>query len=1177
VAFNLHFFVKCKNFKKDIKGHYMKEATLFLGKTPFLCGTKTIEGEVVERFGGKFYKISNFDKMPPFLMNIVSDSDIWMFIASNGALTAGRKNPDNALFPYYTDDRIYDSADITGSKTILRVQRGQKSFLWEPFSNKFEGIYNYLRYIYKNIVGNQLVFEEINYDLGLSFVYTWTSCEKLGIVKKSIITNLDANSVKISLLDGMQNILPPGISRRFQNEYSNLADGYKRNELVEGTTVALYTLSSLPTDKAEPNESLRANTVWSTGLDAATILLSDTQLRKFRCGNAVQKENETKGQRGAYFLCSEFVLQGNEHKKWCFVADLNQDHTGVSQLLQLLQSESNLYLLVEKEVDRSREQLKKLIAAADGFQSTADAANDFRHFSNTTFNILRGGIPAKGYWVDTSDFRRYLNQANKPLVVRYADKLNKLPETLHFQDLLEMGNDNDPDFAKLCLEYLPLTFGRRHGDPSRPWNSFSIETRDEHGNQIYNYQGNWRDIFQNWEALAISFPLFIESMIAKFVNASSADGYNPYRVLKDGFEWEELDPHDEWSNIGYWGDHQIIYLLKLLELSAKYHPGKLQGWLSKPLFSYANIPYRIKPYDELIKDPHNTIEFDDELNQIIIRKVKEVGSSAKLVPDPNGGIYYVNLTEKLLLPLLVKLSNFVPEAGIWMNTQRPEWNDANNALVGYGASMVTLYYIRRYLTFCIDLFDATNNAQYEISTIVKKLFDDIAKGLEENKNILEGPATEQQRKAVLDKLGWAGSNYRQALYHNGFNGQQSKISATQIIDMMRLALQYVDHSIRSNQREDHLYHSYNLIRFTDSNGIAIRHMYEMLEGQVAILSSGYLKGAEALTLLKSLRRSALYREDQHSYMLYPNRELPGFLRKNKIPAAMVEKSRLLTSLLAAGDRRIIQKDAFGEYHFHSDMANGRVLKAALKALKPEFPELVNEELQLILDIYEAVFDHQSFTGRSGTFYKYEGLGSIYWHMVSKLLLAVQENFYWSRNRNESSTIQEALKSVYYDIREGIGVHKSPKEYGAFPVDAYSHTPLNSGAQQPGMTGQVKEDILSRFGELGVTVRNGQIFFDPALLQVDEFVKKTKTFEFYDIAANKQQLPLQQDMLGFTLCQVPFLYKRGKTSQIVVHFSDGQKQTLDGLQLPEDLSTSLFKRENKILRIETTFSVNLCND
>ena len=51
-----------------------------------------------------------------------------------------------------------------------------------------------------------------------------------------------------------------------------------------------------------------------------------------------------------------------------------------------------------------------------------------------------------------------------------------------------------------------------------------------------------------------------------------------------------------------------------------------------------------------------------------------------------------------------------------------------------------------------------------------------------------------------------------------------------------------------------------------------------------------------------------------------------------------------------------------------------------------------------------MFDHKSFTGRSGTFFGYEGLGSIYWHMVSKLLVAAQENCLLAINTNESEEL-----------------------------------------------------------------------------------------------------------------------------------------------------------------------------
>ena len=95
-----------------------------------------------------------------------------------------------------------------------------------------------------------------------------------------------------------------------------------------------------------------------------------------------------------------------------------------------------------------------------------------------------------------------------------------------------------------------------------------------------------------------------------------------------------------------------------------------------------------------------------------------------------------------------------------------------------------------------------------------------------------------------------------------------------------------------------------------------------------------------------------------------------------------------------------------------------------------------------------------------------------------------------------------LLDHYYEINAGIGVHKSPELYGAFPTDPYSHTPGGKGAQQPGMTGQVKEDILSRFGELGVFVKDGKLLFNPSLLRKEEFLKESAIFKYTDIAKSK---------------------------------------------------------------------------
>ena len=64
--------------------------------------------------------------------------------------------------------------------------------------------------------------------------------------------------------------------------------------------------------------------------------------------------------------------------------------------------------------------------------------------------------------------------------------------------------------------------------------------------------------------------------------------------------------------------------------------------------------------------------------------VADMGTDGRLLRDVNGNVIHVTMVEKLLVLLLAKLTNLVPEGGIWMNTQRPEWNDANNALVGKG-------------------------------------------------------------------------------------------------------------------------------------------------------------------------------------------------------------------------------------------------------------------------------------------------------------------------------------------------------------------------------------------------------------------------------------------------------------------------------------------------------------
>ena len=1142
---------------------------IYIGNNETSFETKEIKGELIFFENENYYKITNNDAMRPFFMSIVSDSNHWMFISSNGGLSAGRKDSESSLFPYYTDDKITESADITGSKTILQIHKEGKTYLWEPFSDRYSGIYKTHRNLYKNSFGNKVVFEETNEDLGLTFRYQWNSSDKFGFVRKSTLVNDINSSSKISVLDGIQNILPYGVNAGLQNDRSNLVDAYKKCELEAAVGIGIYALSAIIVDKAEPSEALKASTVWSTGIENATYLLSSLQVDKFRKGQEITQEADIKAEKGAYFVSSDITLAPNSEKTWMMVANVNQTMVNISEIGEMIRKGVDLNAIVQADIELGSKKLLELNAASDGVQLTADSLMNTRHFSNTLFNIMRGGIFDDGYQIEKWDFVKYIEIANKKIFKKKEALLENLPELFTLSHLKELAlKDADKNFKRLVIEYMPLKFSRRHGDPSRPWNRFSINTTSElDGSKILDYEGNWRDIFQNWEALAHSYPEFIESMIHKFLNATTFDGYNPYRVTKGGFDWETIEPDDPWSYIGYWGDHQIIYLLKFLEFIEHHYPSQLAKYFDQDIFVYANVPYRIKSYADILLNPKDTIDFDHEADEKIAQKRVELGADGALLRDKNFFIYKVNLIEKLLATVLAKVSNFIPEGGIWMNTQRPEWNDANNALVGNGVSMVTLYYLRRFLNFFEGIVQNMPEGDNEVSIELAQFFNMVLDTFKDNTHILSGRVSDKDRKTVLDGLGNAGSEFRTGIYENGFSSDKAAISKTDLLTFLKVSKQYLDHTIDANKREDNLFHAYNLMTVESDSEVSISYLPEMLEGQVAVLSSGYISGKASLEVLDALKKSALFRPDQYSYILYPNKELPRFDVKNNIPAHKIKTSDLLKQLLEDGNKQVVEKDVDGNFHFNGTFNNAESLKEALSSLPVEqYGELVEKDTDLLLETFEEIFDHKSFTGRSGTFYGYEGLGSIYWHMVSKLVLSIQETCLLAIKNGEDDVVIGKLLDHYYEASEGIGVHKSPELYGAFPTDPYSHTPGSKGAQQPGMTGQVKEDILSRFGELGVSVADGKLMFNPRLLRQEEFLKSPETFKYVDIQKELKEIEVGSDSLCFTYCQIPVIYKIASKEGIQVLFGDNNVLESAEMYLDAQTSKKVFERSGEISQI-----------
>ncbi|HMO10537.1 MAG TPA: hypothetical protein PKB06_03320, partial [Actinotalea sp.] len=560
--------------------------------------------------------------------------------------------------------------------------------------------------------------------------------------------------------------------------------------------------------------------------------------------------------------------------------------------------------------------------------------------------------------------------------------------------------------------------------------------------------------------------------------------------------------------------------------------------------------------------------YDEAAAAAAARRVSSEGSDGRLVHAADGDLVRVTLAEKLLVLLLAKVVNLVPEGGIWMNTQRPEWNDANNALVGRGLSVVTLAYLRRYLAVVRPLLDQ----DVEVGVEVAQLLGQVTEILDEHAPGLVAGFDDAGRRRVVDALGAAGTDYRAAVYR-GVSGEVATLSRTQVHRTLDVVLGYVDAGLRANRRADGLYHSYNVLHLADAR-IAVRRLQEMLEGQVAVLSSGLLTPEESLAVVQALRASALYRADQHSYQLYPDRDLPGFLDKNVLTAEQVARCPLIEALVRDGDRSVVVRDVSGAVRFAASIHNARDVVAALESLAQRPPgegdELaarVHADRDALLEVFEEVFRHSEFTGRSGSFFAYEGLGSIYWHMVAKLLLAVQEVVERAVAEGADELVVAGLRDAYEDVRQGLGYCKTPEVYGAFPVDPYSHTPGGKGARQPGMTGQVKEEVLTRAGELGLRVEGGTVHVRPLLLRPQEWTSAPTRFRYVDVGGREQTIDLPVGSLVFTFCQVPVVYRRGTAWLVKVRWDDGSQTEVEGAALPLDVSDSLFRRSGRVAALE----------
>jgi len=182
-------------------------------------------------------------------------------------------------------------------------------------------------------------------------------------------------------------------------------------------------------------------------------------------------------------------------------------------------------------------------------------------------------------------------------------------------------------------------------------------------------------------------------------------------------------------------------------------------------------------------------------------------------------------------------------------------------------------------------------------------------------------------------------------------------------------------------------------------------------------------------------------------------------------------------------------------------------------------------------------------------------------MVSKLLLSIGESIKKATAVQADPEIINRLIHHYHDVQKGLGAHKSPAAYGSFPFDPYSHTPIMAGVQQPGMTGQVKEDIISRFFELGIVISKGCLSVEPIILNFEEFIQPDTSSQSEYICP----------YLSFTYCSVPFVYLQDDKSGMEINYLDKEPEFSEGYSLTVVQSRAVFHRSSSIKKIIVHFT------
>lgn len=756
------------------------------------------------RLEGKTFVIDDYDKKPAFSSFLpglagVKGIPMWVFYTNRGQgiNSFGIDNKGNAIMEFNSANTAFENTTIKGFRTFLKID-GE---YYEPF-------FKYEKEAKRQIRMNKNSFKVIEtnekYGIEVTVNYFVLPNESVGaLVRQVSVKNISDKAKDIELIDGLPKIITYGISNGEFKEMSNLFKSWAYIKNIDNK-VPYYTLRASTKDSAEVSDveggyyylTVRGGKLQDVIYDVDTVFGYDLSLMT-----------------PANFV--ENSLDGVLAKKQCFAnkvpcgftsfketveagADISfSTMMGFAGSIEQINAKLDTFCL-EGYIEKKFEEAEEL---ADSFTSdvkTHTAAGKFDQYVEQCYldNFLRGGYP----YVINKD-------GNKSII--------------HL-------------------------FSRKHGDPERDYNFFSIAA------EYYSQgNGNFRDVSQNRRNDVFFNKDVGEFNVKTFFSLVQADGYNPLEVrpslfnVKTGKEDEvkayvadsisgdasaiqklvagkftpgqisntiaklqldlKIDDGDFIAKIlnnceqnieagfgeGYWSDHWD-YNMDLVDNYLSIFPDKIDEFLFKDdTYKFYDSVAFVVPRDEkyVINKKGNVRQYGMEVEDEA--KLLRPGFNkwaTNWLKTPDEKIYHTTLAVKMITLALSKFAQMDMDGiGVEMEGGKPGWNDAMNGLPGlFGSGTPETFELKRLVKFITDNF--AGEGEVVMPAEIAKYMDDVKEELDKynagNLNDFE----------YWDAVATIRENYRETvkLY---LSGEEVSVSKTHIVEVFKAFALKIDKGI----------------------------------------------------------------------------------------------------------------------------------------------------------------------------------------------------------------------------------------------------------------------------------------------------------------------------------------------------------------------------------------------